>query len=699
MGILAPLFLLGLGGLALPLVLHLIRRTPRGRQQFSSLMFLSPTPPQLTRRSRLDQVLLLLMRLAALALLAFAFARPFLRGSSLLSFHDLPKRRVALVMDTSGSMQRAGLWRQAVSAAEKELAGLAPHDEVALFTFADRVQTVVSFPASDQATSIAPAEVVRKALADLKPSWAAGDLGSALVTIAGDLAAASDVKQSLAEAQLIVVSDFQRGNRVEALQGFDWPPAVKVVPRTIEPQRPSNAALQLLTSDDSADSEEEPRVRVSNAANSTVDQFFVRWHNSQDAKSGGEEVAVYVPPGQSRVLSLPRPRGNLMADRIVLRGDDQDYDNTFYVVPPRQQQVTLAYVGDDQPNDPQGSLYYLQLATSSDPLRQVEVKQVAGETATLPGPPAPHLVVVTKPVTSPLADALARFAEEGGSLLLAPSSTEAAQSIASLIREAEFQANNPSARDSDFQLLGTIDFQDPLFLPFANPRYNDFTRIHFWQHRTWKLAANDSVTVLARFDNGDPWLVLQPRGKGRIWLMTSGWHPQDSQLAVSSKFVPLVGNLLDAACGSARTLAPSVVNAPVTLPAGRTAPLRFTLPSGAKESVAADVRQFQHTSLPGIYVAPHGQDELRFAVNLSPSESDTLPLPLEQLEQLGLKLGTSVSAAEQLTLTRQRRDVELESRQKLWQWLIVGCLGLIILETWWAGLASRPARPASEGVA
>ena len=67
MGVLAPLYLAGLAALSLPLILHLIRRTPRGRREFSSLMFLLPSPPRLTRRSRLDQILLLLLRLAALA--------------------------------------------------------------------------------------------------------------------------------------------------------------------------------------------------------------------------------------------------------------------------------------------------------------------------------------------------------------------------------------------------------------------------------------------------------------------------------------------------------------------------------------------------------------------------------------------------------------------------------------------------------
>src|SRR6187549_3818967 len=113
MGILAPLFLGSLAALSLPLIFHLVRRTPKGKQQFSSLMFLSPTPPRLTRRSRLDQVLLLLLRLAALALLAFAFARPFFRENSILAITDLQQRRVAILLDTSASMRRGDLWKQA----------------------------------------------------------------------------------------------------------------------------------------------------------------------------------------------------------------------------------------------------------------------------------------------------------------------------------------------------------------------------------------------------------------------------------------------------------------------------------------------------------------------------------------------------------------------------------------------------------
>ena len=208
MGILAPLYLAALAALTIPLVLHLVRRTPRGRQTFSSLMFLAPSPPRLTRRSRLDQILLLLMRLAALALVAFAFARPFLREAATLVTSNLPQRRVAILIDASASMRRADLWQQAQAAAEKELADLAPHDEVALFTFTDRLTTVLDFAATGGQEGSARADVVRGELRKLRPTWSTGDLGSALVALAGELDATGDAEQSAAEPQIVIVSDF-----------------------------------------------------------------------------------------------------------------------------------------------------------------------------------------------------------------------------------------------------------------------------------------------------------------------------------------------------------------------------------------------------------------------------------------------------------------------------------------------------------
>src|ERR1043165_7375045 len=99
MSFLAPLFLLGAAAIALPVIFHLIRRTTKDRKIFSSLMFLRATPPRLTRRSRLEHLLLLALRCLALLLLAAGFARPFIK-KAVSDDRPAGTQRVVVLVDT-----------------------------------------------------------------------------------------------------------------------------------------------------------------------------------------------------------------------------------------------------------------------------------------------------------------------------------------------------------------------------------------------------------------------------------------------------------------------------------------------------------------------------------------------------------------------------------------------------------------------
>src|SRR3974390_3565036 len=83
MSFLTPLFLAGLGAVAVPILIHLIQRERKRVVQFPSLMFLQRIPYQSVRRRRIRHWFLLAMRVAAVALLVLAFARPFFRPSAL----------------------------------------------------------------------------------------------------------------------------------------------------------------------------------------------------------------------------------------------------------------------------------------------------------------------------------------------------------------------------------------------------------------------------------------------------------------------------------------------------------------------------------------------------------------------------------------------------------------------------------------
>ncbi len=689
MSMLVPLYLAGLTALALPIIYHLVRRTPRGRQDFSSLMFLAPTPPRLTRRSRLDHLLLLALRLTALALLVFAFARPFLREEAALSVTDLAGRRVALLLDTSASMRRGDLWQQAVKRAEKEIDELNPQDDIALYTFGDRLQTIIGFEQEQSPRTEGKPALVRQRLKALSPGWGGTNLGTALVAVAGEMDSSTDVRQSPLEPQIVIISDFQKGARVDALQAFEWPKRIPVITRPVAAVRSSNAHAHALTSEEETDPEADLRVRVVNAPDSTGDQFFLSWAGDTVQSARADEVSLYVPAGQSRVVRLPRRLETLQADRIVLRGDDHDFDNTWYVVPPRKLDATVVYAGADAAEDAQGIQYYLRLAVANDPLRQVEVVAATNPTPQmLLGEPGPRLVVVSQPVAGDWQTALKSYVDRGGMLMIVPADREAARTLPAFFDDVDLgDAKDP---DGQFLLLGEIDFAHPLFVPFASARYSDFTKIHFWKHVPVTMKSPSTTNVIAKFDNGDPALVERLAGKGRILALLSSWKPADSQFALSSKFVTLFGMILDQACGGAELAANVDVNQPATLPKlADEAAFVVKTPDRRAITVPAGESAFTETTAPGIYRAQAGPVESRFAVNLAAAESQTTPIDITQLEQQGVRFGTGLTRSERIERVRQQRDTELESRQKVWRWLIALAVGVLIFETWWAGRAER----------
>ena len=85
-----------------------------------------------------------------------------------------------------------------------------------------------------------------------------------------------------------------------------------------------------------------------------------------------------------------------------------------------------------------------------------------------------------------------------------------------------------------------------------------------------------------------------------------------------------------------------------------------------------------------------------FAVNLDPSESKTSPLAVETLEQFGCRLVNPTRAQVDREPLRQMQNAELESRQKLWRWLILAAIGVLILGNL-AGGPDQAAKPDPRG--
>jgi hypothetical protein len=244
---------------------------------------------------------------------------------------------------------------------------------------------------------------------------------------------------------------------------------------------------------------------------------------------------------------------------------------------------------------------------------------------------------------------------------------------------------------SDYAMLSRIAFDNPLFLPLADPRYNDFTNIRFWKHRRMRCSHEHPWTVIARFDDQLPAFVEQRREAGVLWVLASGWQPSESQLALSNKFVPILARMLDPRGGRPVLEQSCTVGQSVPLPAtqGLTS---VTTPDGKIVAVDRDNLRFEETDKPGIYSVVQGDTRQTFAVNLDERESHTAPLDEAQLEERGVLMSESKTAAEIQAERRQMQSEELESRQKLWRWLIAGALVVLVAETLVAGRLARKAK-------
>ncbi len=97
---LTPLFLAGAAAAAVPIVLHFLKREPEPRVKFPTVKLLANAPVEQSENRRLRQLLLLALRVAALLLLALAFARPFLASGSTLGASGV----TMIALDTSYSM-------------------------------------------------------------------------------------------------------------------------------------------------------------------------------------------------------------------------------------------------------------------------------------------------------------------------------------------------------------------------------------------------------------------------------------------------------------------------------------------------------------------------------------------------------------------------------------------------------------------
>ncbi len=668
MSLLFPLYLLGAAAIALPIYLHLKRRPPKDSVEFSSLMFLEPTRTvHVKRRNKLENIALLILRSLAIIGLAFMFSRPFLRGDSQLDRDGTTGRHVVL-LDASASMQRDGLWKQALEKTREALPD-SPKATAAVFTFDSAPKRVFDF---EEWTSWADGQRNERAKGQLdkaEPGWGKTNPGAAIVRALGAINDAdADDATAAGPHRITLVSDLQKSASLEALRSIDWPENVILDLVVLETRKPGNAGLQWVRSA----SGPLPNVRITNSADSAKSSF--------ELDNG---ITVDVPPGESRITSLAE--GTDLA-QLKLVGDPHPFDNTLHYAPVTHRTLRIHYSGKQDTELARSPFYYIFRAfPETDTFRATfsNDADAATDFAILP-----KLSAVERP------EAMRPVLENGLTALAVLDDAKAASNFISLTGIEDLAIE--SGPERDYSMLARIDFEASALTAFNDPKVRDFTKIRFWKYR--RIDPNsipESAQIIASYDTGDPAWIRFPVGRGALVVLTSGWTPTDSQLARSSKFLPLLYSVFGAGGLASGVAMPGFVDEPITIAEASTdGPVTVTHPDGTRSEVKAP---FQFApGQPGIYKTSAAS----FAVNVPPSETETAPHALSEFEAFGIRVANTTEglaaalAAQTDEEARARQlDSEREEQQKIWQWIVLGVFLMLIVETW---LAGRPPRADNE---
>ena len=385
--------LLALGGVAIPILIHLFNRRQAQPMDWGAMRFLLASLTSRKRRILIEEVLLMSLRCMLVALLVLAIARPYLPsrgavpwsvvlpailaaavcagiGSAMWSRRTARlallwtaamllliaaiscaveywvqesqrsggSRDLAIVIDASASMTLTSdgkdNFQRAVDEARSLIKGMGRSDAAAIILAGAAVRQVVPSPISDT-------DELMDALEDLKPLGAAMDPLGAITAATACLARGNNPAKAV-----VIITDGQKLGW-DPTNGARWrfvaagfgpmPSPPKLLCRILRrPQVIDNAAITGITFSRQVVGTDRPvdiRVKLLNAGTVQIASLSVQL--AVDGADLGAEAAVEVPPGTEGAVNFQhrfeRPGPHVVAARIV-RNDDLPGDNEAHRV-------------------------------------------------------------------------------------------------------------------------------------------------------------------------------------------------------------------------------------------------------------------------------------------------------------------------------------------------------------------------------
>ena len=622
MSFLSPAFLIAGLAVAVPLFLHLFHRHDARRLAFPALRYLLRTEKEHARTIRLRQLLLLLLRIAAIVLLVGAGARPFLRGGG--GVHDPTAMVVVLDNSMSSGLIRGG-------------------DRVLDLLRTVAVQSVESASDEDRIWLIRAGEPWDVAITGSQTDLLAAIRETEVTDTSGDLLAAFErsillVSGSDLEAREIhVISDLQ----ASAFRGTPLSAGLEAVPFVVFDERSTerpNAYLDSLVIGGGLLPLTNQRTRLSIRVSGAPDSADVplrmvignRIRGAGTGTSGGSTLLPLGPFGMGSVS------GYVETDPDDLRGDDRRFF-AFQVRPP----PTVATAG----TSPFFLSEALPVLADAGRIRMTDVRDaevlvsIAGSglmEATREG----RATVVLAPLDPTLLPGLNR-------------------SLAAVGIPWRYELVPGSGEAAITRWSGSVDLEE--------------VRV---QSHYLLTAGNSDLEggVLARLSSGEPWLVEGMTPRGPYLLLASGLDDQSANLPLTAALIPLLEWMMSRWGGPGGGQEAMPAGGSITPPPGATG---IRDPRGVLHPVD-DAQIFQATRWAGLYEFLRNDSTLGLvAVNTPSQESILAPISSDELRNLLPGSVTFVADSSRWS----RALFSTGKGPEIWRWLMTIAMIVMIAES------------------
>ncbi|MGI9242264.1 MAG: BatA domain-containing protein [Verrucomicrobiales bacterium] len=669
----------GMAAFSLPLIIHILNKRRFKQVQWGAMHLLAPVVRKNNQRIRLEQLLLLLIRIAIPVILALCLARPVL--TSLRQYGENAKTSTVFLLDDSFSMQDGTPARSNFSRAREEigwaLGAMRDGSDSSVILFGGRPEGVLDEPTTSRDNLASQLKLERG--------------GSNPVSVGGGLlAAAAELdKMEHAARDVVIVSDFQASDwgdaqapaRQAALEQFR---KLKIYP---------NLTLYQM-GDGPRENASIESVDVSSLVLGVGQRVVIRANLKNFGKTSYPDLVVVfkvdgveqrssqvtLAPGQESQVLFSHTFEEAGSHHVEVMGaaDSLKADNRFVKSLQVWDEVPVLLVDGAPSSGPlEGEAAFLELAlqpfgSAGGGLNDLITSQVVAPGGLNENSLKGKRVVVLANVAElhgGARDALSKFVGDGGALIIFPGdrvkldwyNRELFRGGEGLMPQ-EFVAlaggASAGARGARETKLVNQNFAHPALAFFNDPRngkldvatFSNWFRLGISEASASKVPASlkGELQVLARFDTGEPFLVERPFGQGKVILAAAPADASWSNFPTQPIYLPVMQRLvtyLAAGVEPPRNVAAGsklVAFVPGSM-AGQQ--LSMTKPGGGEELVevrkegARGILEYNDTAEPGIYTLADGGGAAQyFAVNLDRRESDVRVLDEDQMKGLAIEM-------------------------------------------------------------